>query len=222
MRTAVVLAMFLPAGLLAMPENAAAVRDEVGTSDYSANPRIREAGFPIPGLRDYEKGVGRNVRCGRRLPEERLFFPFVDRFGQNAHETWPGKVGSDSVLRQRTVDEECDLKSRPGCAIPGADRFGGWGEGPQLKATGLFRTEKVNGRWHFVDPDGRLFFSLGVNCVNFSSWTGVTGRENFFRDLPARDDILFASCWGRQKGPSVRGFYHDCFPYEKIIGRELQ
>ena len=46
------------------------------------------------------------------------------------------------------------------------DRFGGWADGPALKATGSFRTEKVDGKWWFVDPDGHLFFSLGVQAVN--------------------------------------------------------
>lgn len=48
----------------------------------------------------------------------------------------------------------------------GFDRFGGWADGPALKATGAFRTEKVDGRWWLVDPDGHLFFSLGVQAVN--------------------------------------------------------
>ena len=175
---------------------------------------VSAAAFPIPGLRDYEGGDEHPERRVRLLPAEKSFFPFVDRFGQYAHTSWPGKVGSDAELRQRAADEARDFAERPESAIPDADRFGGWAGGPQLEATGMFRTEKVGGRWYFVDPDGRLFFSLGVNCVQFSSWTGVTGREKFFCDLPARDDGLFANCWGRQKGPSVRGFYHDRFPYE--------
>ena len=50
-------------------------------------------------------------------------------------------------------------------AVP-LDRFGGWADGPKLNATGAFRTEKLNGKWWLVDPDGRLFFSLGVQAVN--------------------------------------------------------
>ena len=169
-------------------------------------PKTREMGFPIPGLRDYESITNRSARKG--------FFPFVDRYGQYAHETWPGKVASDAELRQRIADEERDLAAHPACAIPAADRFGGWAQGPQLAATGAFRTEKVDGRWWLVDPDGHVFFSLGVNCVNVPSWTGITGREHFFRELPARDDAAFACCWGRQKDATVRGFYHDHFPFE--------
>lgn len=46
------------------------------------------------------------------------------------------------------------------------DRFGGWADGPKSEATGAFRTEKKDGRWWLVDPDGNLFFSLGVQAVN--------------------------------------------------------
>ena len=37
--------------------------------------------------------------------------------------------------------------------------------GPKLRATGFFRAEKVGGKWWLVDPEGHLFFSLGVTCV---------------------------------------------------------
>ena len=33
-------------------------------------------------------------------------------------------------------------------------------------ASGFFRTEKVDGRWWFVDPNGELFFALGTDWVN--------------------------------------------------------
>ena len=46
------------------------------------------------------------------------------------------------------------------------DRFGGWADGPRFEATGAFRTEKINGKWWLIDPDGNLFFSLGVQAVN--------------------------------------------------------
>ncbi|MFA0742841.1 MAG: hypothetical protein DFNUSKGM_002973, partial [Candidatus Fervidibacter sacchari] len=45
-------------------------------------------------------------------------------------------------------------------------RYGGW-LAMKRKATGFFRTEQVNGVWWFVDPDGHLFISKGVNHVSF-------------------------------------------------------
>jgi hypothetical protein len=63
--------------------------------------------------------------------------------------------------------------------MPDRDRWGGWTKGPQLRATGHFRVEKVAGAWWLVDPDGRLFFSHGVDCVRPGAETGVTGREAY-------------------------------------------
>ena len=123
------------------------------------------------------------------------FFPFVDEFGQYAHADWPGKVHSLDELKVSAKAEEAALLSEPESPIPGADRFGGWGAGPQLKATGMFRTEKWNGRWWLVDPDGHIFFSLGCNYVRLQGRTLVSRRERFFSWLPSREDPLFADCW---------------------------
>ena len=44
------------------------------------------------------------------------------------------------------------------------DRFGGL-QSKQGKATGFFRTEKIDGRWWLVDPEGGRFISRGMNSV---------------------------------------------------------
>lgn len=54
-------------------------------------------------------------------------------------------------------------------AVAGAQKFckyGGW-TAMKAKATGFFRTEQIDGVWWFVDPDGHLFVSKGVNHVSF-------------------------------------------------------
>ena len=127
------------------------------------------------------------------------FFPFVDEFGQYMHADWPGKVHSLDELKASAKAEEAALLSEPESPIPGVDRFGGWGAGPQLKATGMFRTEKWNGRWWLVDPDGHIFFSLGCNYVRLLCRTPVARRERFFSWLPSREDPLFADCWKDEK-----------------------
>ena len=181
----------------------------IGVIHFYCSNEPRPAAFTVTSVR-----VAGTAERPARLEKADGFFPFVDRFGQFVHATWPGKVRSESDIRAREADEAKDLAAHPAVAIPDADRFGGWAKGPQLRATGAFRTEKVDGRWHLVDPDGHLFFSLGVNCVQSPDTTGVTGRESFFGWLPARTDATFGSCWGRQKGASVRGFYATHFPSE--------
>ena len=131
----------------------------------------------------------------KTLKVDDAFFPFVDAFGQFMHADWPGKVHSLDELKARAKAEEAALAAHPESPIPGVDRFGGWGAGPQLKATGKFRTEKWNGRWWLVDPDGHIFFSLGCNYVRLQGKTAVTGREKFFSWLPEMDDPLFGDCW---------------------------
>ena len=135
----------------------------------------------------------------RTLKVDDAFFPFVDQFGQFAHAEWPGKVHSLDELKARAQAAAEELLAHPESPIPGVDRFGGWGDGPQLKATGMFRTEKWNGRWWLVDPDGHIFFSLGCNYVRLQGRTAVTGREKFFSWLPEKDDPLFGDCWGTGK-----------------------
>ena len=115
------------------------------------------------------------------------FFPFVDEFGQLKHSDWSGKIHSAEELQELRRREETWLDAHPGSPIPDADRFGGWAGGPQLSATGFFRTEKIDGRWWFVDPDGRLFWSLGVCSVYPSSSTVLTGRENYFEWVPEKE-----------------------------------
>lgn len=57
----------------------------------------------------------------------------------------------------------------------------------RAKATGFFRVEKIHGRWWFVDPDGHLFFSSGVNGVGINATTHVKGREDLFVALPPKN-----------------------------------
>lgn len=128
-----------------------------------------------------------NVRAGGTYtpsvpPEGQPFFPFIDTFGQYIHKEWPGKVHSLAELKQRRDDEAKDLKANPG--PEDWDRYGGWKDGPALKATGWFRAEKVDGKWWLVDPEGRLFFSNGIDCVRSLGITPIEERESWFQDFP--------------------------------------
>jgi hypothetical protein len=124
-----------------------------------------------------------------KTPDLDGFYPFIDRYGQYSHRDWPGKIHADADLAASRLAEDRDLAAHPGPA--GLDRFGGWAEGPQLRATGHFRVEKVDGRWWLVDPDGRLFWSNGIDVVGFSlSSTKIEGRERFFADPAPKGDFL--------------------------------
>ncbi len=115
---------------------------------------------------------------------EKRFFPFVDRYGQYIYDEWPLKIHSREEL---LVYDSLETEELKGMSCPEEwDRYGGWANGPQLEATGRFRVEKVNGSWWFVDPEGKLFWSHGMDCVEFGTQTRtrITGREGFFQWLP--------------------------------------
>lgn len=145
---------------------------------------------------------------------EKDFFPFADRFGQYRHADWSGKTKSEADLAAARDAEDAWLAAHTESPIRGGDRFGGWAAGPQLRATGFFRTEKADGKWWLVDPDGRLFWSHGIVGVRIGHATGVTGRERFFEELPERNDPVFGVCWTTCARVTARSFYRNFASYE--------
>jgi hypothetical protein len=112
-------------------------------------------------------------------------FPLIDPFGQYAHQDWPGKTHSAADLAGRRAAEAADLARHPGPAD--WDDYGGWKAGPALPATGHFRTARYAGKWWLVDPQGRLFWSHGIDSVRPGAATPITDRRHWFQELPGRD-----------------------------------
>jgi len=135
------------------------------------------------------------------------FFPFIDSYGQFIHDEWEDKTHSDADLALQREREEKDLAAWR--RLTDWNQWGGWKDGPTLKATGHFRVEKYQGKWWLVDPDGRLYFSHGVACVRCGdemtggTTTPVTAREHYFRGLPARDDPGFGRFFYVLRRPSM-------------------
>jgi hypothetical protein len=152
-----------------------------------------------------------NIRAasGVTVLDAITFFPFIDQFGQFIHRDWPGKTHSLGELVANSVAEKVDLDAHPG--PPDRDKYGGWAAGPQLKATGFFRVEKYQGKWWLVDPDGRLFWSHGVDCVNSGSSTPISDREQYFQNLPD-ENSRFAQFYGGGSW-APHGYYKDHSPY---------
>jgi len=127
----------------------------------------------------------------------------VDRYGQYTGADWKGKVHSDADLAKQWEEEEEWLKQNP--PLPDRDEYGAWKEGPQLKATGFFRTAYLvdgkemdppadlrqgEGHWWLVTPNGHLFFSLGIDCLGHWEVSPIKGREYMFSWLPSPSDPL--------------------------------
>lgn len=116
----------------------------------------------------------------------RSLYPFIDPFGQYIHADWPNKTHTLEELDVRRAAESTELESSPGAKS--WDKYGGWRRGPLLLGTGFFRTAKHDGKWWLVDPDGRLFFSNGIDCIWPGETTPVDGRSAWFQDFPGKQD----------------------------------
>ncbi len=139
-------------------------------------------------------------------PAEEKLFPMIDRFGQYIHRNWPGKTLSEEDLAKHRQAEETDLAAHPGPT--GWNKYGGWADGPKLKATGFFRVEKYKDRWWLVDPEGRLFWSHGPDCVRTATGvTPISDREHWFAELPPRDGP-FGVFYGKGRN-AAHGYYKD-------------
>ena len=124
----------------------------------------------------------------------------VDAYGQYTGADWPGKIHQDADFADQNIQEQQWFAAHPRPAD--RDVYGAWQAGPQLAASGFFRTAWVAGtnevapgstncgRWWLVAPSGRLFFSLGIDVIDYGETTAVSGRENMFSWLPAAGDPL--------------------------------
>ena len=122
------------------------------------------------------------------------YHELIDAYGQSTRGHWPEKVVNDEQLKAADAREQQQLKGW--LAERGKqqlDAYGGLLAGPAFEAKGFFRTEKRNGRWYLVTPDGHPFYSLGVNAVAADGGrTYISGREGMFKALPGTGDALAA------------------------------
>lgn len=120
--------------------------------------------------------------------EKDAYIGIIDGFGQYRPGEWPEKVHSVAMLRGGR--DEAPAARAPALRV--RNRFGGLTGASLFRPTGFFRTERRNGRWWLVTPEGHAFFSIGIDVVAAPGATYVEGREFMFRDLPSRDGRLRA------------------------------
>ena len=135
---------------------------------------------------------------GKKIADSENYFPFIDRYGQYAHSEWPEKIRSDEDLVENRKREQEKLDKTP--AIASWNKYGGWAKGPKLEATGNFRVEKYEDKWYFVDPEGCLFWSLGIDVMQ--AYTDPSDRLShphwYAADIPQEDSLPFPY-WNLQK-----------------------
>jgi len=108
----------------------------------------------------------------------------IDPYGQPVDGDYAERVTSDLDLQERALAEIDALNAN---GIDGRSRWQGWADGPQLEATGYFRTEKVGDRWSLVDPDGFLYFATGIDNIRMANTSTMTGYEFRPGAIRARD-----------------------------------
>ncbi|MCU4675626.1 beta-galactosidase [Catenovulum sp. 2E275] len=108
----------------------------------------------------------------------------VDKFGQNAKQEFERKVHSVAELQAFSQQEQQTLVDHP---LPSRSKFNGWADGPKLKATGFYRTEKYQGKWSIVDPEGYLFFSNGIANIRMANTSTITGYDFDKKFIKQRD-----------------------------------
>jgi hypothetical protein len=119
----------------------------------------------------------RSVRLAKESPGDAVLEtkPLVDEFGQ-----WMNSDRRTLADLKREWARETETM-KPGDF--GYCRYGGFAK-TKARATGFFRTEKVDGKWWFVDPDGHLFFSTGADSMRAANGTRTEGREGVFAAMP--------------------------------------
>lgn len=129
--------------------------------------------------------------------------PMVDALGQLVAETWEGKIHEPDEL---TREGQADIKNFTNHPVGSArSTYGGLLNGPKLEATGKFRTAKLKGKWWLVDPDGYLFWSIGVTEAGIGSLTRTEGRKYLFPKLRPRKD---SDVWKLDRDTLAYNFYH--------------
>ncbi len=119
----------------------------------------------------------------------------VDRYGQYTGEIWPGKITSDEQLQADAAREAAELAEARPTKPERFDRYGGVIAGEPRKATGFFRTEKIDGRWWLITPEGNRFYLKGVDAIHhgeggyYTRLTDAKGmpRKEFAEPPPDRE-----------------------------------
>ncbi|MBU2918838.1 beta-galactosidase [Psychrosphaera sp. F3M07] len=99
----------------------------------------------------------------------------VDKYGQNAKTEFAGKIHNHDELIAARDEEISQLKES--YDVNTRSKFGGWINGPKQTATGYFRTEKINGKWSLVDPEGYPYFVTGLDIIRLSNTSTMTGYD---------------------------------------------
>lgn len=145
---------------------------------------IKRISFSANGLSSDRQFTIDNIRLRPNPKMDTEFLTgVIDKFGQNVKVEYEGKVHSEKEL---IAQRDKELASLKGELMSDRSKFSGWKDGPRLKATGFFRTEKVDGKWWLVDPEGYLYLSTGIDIIRLSNSSTMTGYDFDQKLIPQR------------------------------------
>lgn len=118
--------------------------------------------------------------------------PVIDVLGQQIKSEWKNKTKNEQQLVEFLKSE---LASSAMAKYPdGWSKFGGW-TALRREATGFFRTEKIDGKWWLIDPEGYAFFSNGVCYPERAGIFGYTKEYQSLHEYLPEKDGEFAEAW---------------------------
>jgi hypothetical protein len=134
----------------------------------------------------------------RLIRQSLTFTGIADAWGQYTDKTWPGKIRANADFANLLSAEQTDLAIHPGT-------------GEMLGTVKVVNPVKTLGKWTVVTisngakflqhPNGRLFWSLGLNGILDSLPTKVQDRPSYFRYLPDPAGY-WAGCYSDLKTPA--------------------
>lgn len=108
--------------------------------------------------------------------------PMVDALGQKLCSRWKGKTTDEAELK-RNLNSEAAKKDD---LFPSdRSKYGGWTK-KRFEPTGYFAVRHDGNRYWLSDPDGYVFFSIGMDCVGVDGDCNIKGIEQLTTDLPEK------------------------------------
>lgn len=110
----------------------------------------------------------------------------IDEFGQWNLGDYEGKIHSLKELQNTWENEDKTLTH----GDYNYSKFGGYLNAKVDNGSGYFRVKKIDNRWWFVDPQGYLFLSVGVDCVNPDVGTTakmIDERKGVYQAIPPQE-----------------------------------
>lgn len=148
-----------------------------------------------------DQAIDTSIKTLEALPR-----PLVDSMGQLRSEDWHERACNSESLTKDGIQDITTFAPTNDMNAKGLSRFGGLLDGPKLEATGRFHAKRLDDKWWLIDPEGHLFWSLGVTEAGIGSLTRYEQREALFPELaPRKDEDL----WFMERGKTLSySFYN--------------